>query len=127
MDAYFSDNSDIPWILATGTVLFTPLLDESDAILDYDFQDDDHQNDKDDKVHPSADLYEIYERSQKLVTKTKNRTLHVVLSRISETELKYIKETKENLDTYLSAISSDKVKNCEDKVSHNVRPSTSGR
>ena len=59
MDAYFSDNSNILWILATGTVLFTPPLDESDATVDYELEAD--------NIRPSADLYEIYERSQKLV------------------------------------------------------------
>ena len=55
-----SDNSDTLWICATETVSFTPPLDESDGTLDYDFQEDDNENDN---VHPSADLYEIYERS----------------------------------------------------------------
>ena len=65
MDAYFSDNSDILWINATGTVSFIPPLDESDATVDYEPEDD--------NVHPSTDLCEIYERSQKLVLNTKTR------------------------------------------------------
>ena len=94
-------------------------MPKSDATVDYELEDD--------NVHPSVDLYEIYERSQKLVLKTKNRTLRVVLSRILETELKYIRDTKHNLDTYISAISSSDVKGAKKKVSDKATPSTSGK